>query len=113
MPTNTEPMTNTRGPSESTVSTASMPPIDSICSQDAGTHTNTATTTRSALMSAEMKNPRLIADMPERSLLRGETAKMPMTAVSTPIAGMMSGRTRPSSPNAALPRMSAATRVTA
>ena len=87
--------------------------MDSICSQELGTHTKTATTTRIALMTAEMKNPRLMADMPERSLLRGETAKMPMTAVITPIAGMMSGRTRPSSPKAALPRMSAATRVTA
>ena len=64
-------------------------------------------------MTAEMKKPRLIALMPERSLARGETAKMPMTAVTTPIAGITSGRTRPSSPKAALPRMSAATSVTA
>ena len=42
-------------------------------------------------MIAEMKKPRLMADMPERSVARGETAKMPMMAVSTPMAGTTSG----------------------
>ena len=54
-----------------------------------------------------MKKPRLIAVMPERSLARGATAKMPITAVTTPIAGTSSGKTRPSVPKATLPRISA------
>ena len=62
---------------------------------------------------AERKKPRLMAVMPLLSPVRGDTAKMPMTAVMTPSAGTMSGKTRPSVPKAALPRMSAATSVTA
>ena len=49
-----------------------------------------------------MKKPRLIAVMPLRSPRRGETEKMPITAVITPITGTISGKTRPLSPNAAL-----------
>ena len=64
-------------------------------------------------MTAETKNPRLIALMPLRSRLRGATTKMPMTAVITPIIGTISGKTRPALPNATLPRISEATRVTA
>ena len=56
-------------------------------------------------MTAEMKKPRLIAVMPLRSPVRGDAAKMPMIAVSTPIVGTISGKTRPSSPKAALPRI--------
>ena len=48
-----------------------------------------------------------------RPVARGETAKMPMTAVTTPMAGTTSGYTRPISPKATLPRMRAATSVTA
>jgi hypothetical protein len=36
-----------------------------------------------------------------------------MTAVITPIAGTISGNSRPFAPNAAVPRISEATRVTA
>ena len=106
-------ITNRRGLMVSPEETASMPPMEAISSQLAGTQVNTAAITRTAEITAEIKNPRLIDDIPERSVARGETAKMPMTAVMTPMAGMMSGSTRPSSPNAALPRMRAATRVTA
>ena len=60
-----------------------------------------------------MKKPRLIAVIPLRSPLRGIVTKIPATAVITPIIGMISGKTRPSLPNAALPRMSAATSMTA
>ena len=70
-------------------------------------------TTRTADSAAEMKKPRLMADMPERSPARGATAKMPTTAVITPSAGTIRGKTRPSEPNAVVPRMSAATKVTA
>ena len=38
-----------------------------------------------------------------RSLGRGATAKMPMTAVTTPMAGTISGKTMPLKPNAAEP----------
>ena len=68
--------------------------------------------TRISENTAEMKNPRLIAVMPLRSALRGATAKMPTTAVITPIMGMISGKTSPLSPNATLPRISAATSIT-
>ena len=69
--------------------------------------------TSTSEMIAEMKNPRLIAVMPLRSFLRGATTKMPATAVITPIIGTISGKTRPLSPNAALPRISEATSMTA
>ena len=72
-----------------------------------------ATATPMAEMTAEMKKPRLIAVIPLRSPGRGATEKMPMTAVITPIAGTISGKTRPLSPNAALPRISEATSMTA
>ncbi len=49
-----------------------------------------------------MKKPRLIALMPLRSPRRGATAKMPMTAVITPIIGTISGNTRPALPNASV-----------
>ena len=61
---------------------------------------------------AETKKPRLIAVIPLRSPARGRTTKMPMTAVMMPMAGMNSGRTRPSLPNATLPRISEATSMT-
>ena len=73
----------------------------------------TATATSASEITAEMKKPRLIAVMPLRSVRRGATAKMPTMAVSTPIAGTSSGKASPASPKAALPRISAATRVTA
>ena len=63
--------------------------------------TTPVTTVMMAEMMAEMKKPRLIALMPERSPCRGETAKIPMMAVMTPIAGMTSGMTRPRLPRAA------------
>ncbi len=56
---------------------------------------NEATATRIAEITADTKNPRLIAVMPLRSPLRGATTKMPMTAVITPIIGTISGKTRP------------------
>jgi K(+)-stimulated pyrophosphate-energized sodium pump len=62
---------------------------------------------------AETKKPRLIAVMPLRSPRRGETEKIPITAVITPIIGTISGKTRPLSPNALLPRISEATSMTA
>ena len=40
-------------------------------------------------IAAEMKKPRLIAVIPLRSRARGATAKMPITAVITPIIGTM------------------------
>ena len=79
----------------------------------AGRKTKAAMITRTAEMAAEMKKPRLMALMPDRSPVRGDTAKMPTTAVTTPMAGTTSGNTNPRSPNAALPRIRAATRVTA
>ena len=44
---------------------------------------------------------------------RGLVRKMPISAVMTPMAGTISGKTRPASPKAALPRISEATSVTA
>ena len=79
----------------------------------AGRKVKQATATPMAEMIAEMKKPRLIAVIPLRSPRRGETAKMPMIAVRTPMAGMISGKTRPLSPNATLPRISEATSMTA
>ena len=64
-------------------------------------------------MAADKKKPRLIALIPERSPARGVTAKIPTTAVTTPIAGTTNGKTKPISPKAALPRIKAATSVTA
>ena len=64
-------------------------------------------------MTAQTKKPRLIAVMPPRSFLRGATTKMPITAVITPIIGTISGKTRPSLPNAILPRISEETSRTA
>ena len=78
-----------------------------------GRNTYAAMITRTADSAAEMKKPRLIAVIPERSPTRGATAKMPTTAVITPSAGTINGKTRPREPNAVVPRMSAATRVTA
>ena len=69
--------------------------------------------TSTSEMIAEAKNPRLIAVMPLRSFFRGATRKMPNMAVMTPIIGTISGKTRPCEPNATLPRISAATSVTA
>ena len=59
------------------------------------------------------KKPRLIADRPVRSVGRGLVAKIPITAVMTPTMGMASGKTSPFEPKTSLPRISAATRVTA
>ena len=64
-------------------------------------------------MPAETKKPRLISAMPRSFLLRGATTKMPITAVITPIIGTIGGNTRPSLPNAILPRISEATSRTA
>ena len=47
------------------------------------------------------------------SPLLGATAKIPIIAVITPIAGIINGKTKPSEPNAAFPRINAATSVTA
>ena len=60
-----------------------------------------------------MKKPRLMADRPRAVALARVVTKMPMTAVMTPTIGMASGKTRPLEPKATLPRISAATRVTA
>ena len=54
-----------------------------------------AIATRIAEITAEMKNPRLIADIPLRSLARGRTTKMPITAVITPIMQIISGKISP------------------
>ena len=54
-----------------------------------------------------------MACMPLLSVGRSRVRKTPMIAVMTPIAGTISGKTRPSSPKAARPRMSAATSMTA
>ena len=78
----------------------------------AGRYVNDAMATPTAEITAETKKPRLMAVMPLRSPLRGRTTKIPMTAVITPIAGTISGKTRPSSPKATLPRISAATSMT-
>ncbi len=51
--------------------------------------------TSSRETTAETKKPRLMALMPLRSPLRGTTTKMPITAVTTPIIGTISGKTRP------------------
>ena len=51
--------------------------------------------TSSRETTAETKKPRLMALMPLRSPLRGATTKMPITAVTTPIIGTISGKTRP------------------
>ncbi len=77
-----------------------------------GRYTKAAMMTRISENTAETKKPRLMAVIPLRSFLRGATTKMPRTAVSTPIIGTISGKIRPESPNAALPRMRAATSVT-
>ena len=79
----------------------------------AGRKVKQATATPIAEMIAEMKKPRLIAVIPLRSPRRGATEKMPMIAVMTPMAGMISGKIRPLSPNATLPRISEATSMTA
>jgi len=60
-----------------------------------------------------MKNPRLIAVIPVRSFGRGTVTRIPSRAVTTPIAGTISGNTRPAEPKATLPRIREATRVTA
>ncbi len=70
-------------------------------------------TTPMAEITADRKNPRLIAAMPLRSPARGATERMPTIAVSTPTAGISSGKISPFSPNAFTPRISAATSVTA
>ena len=80
----TAPMANTRGLKVS-ISTprprsSTTTPLKSTIL--AGSSQNVAAATRIAEMIAEMKKPRLMADMPERSVARGETAKMPMTAVT-------------------------------
>ena len=113
MPTKTAPMTNTCGLIPIPASAASRAKPPSMSLQPLGTHTNTAATTKIAEIAAEMKKPRLIDDIPDRSEGRGDTVKMPITAVITPMAGITSGRTRPNSPNAALPRINAATNTTA
>ena len=79
----------------------------------AGRNWYAATATSAALITAERKKPRLIALIPERSPGRGVTAKIPITAVITPIAGTTRGNTKPISPKADFPRINAATKVTA
>ena len=78
-----------------------------------GRYTKEPITTRTSEKIADRKKPLLMAVIPLRSFLRGATKKIPAIAVRTPIAGTISGKTRPWEPNAALPRISAATRVTA
>ncbi len=72
-----------------------------------------AIATSASEITAEMKKPRLIAVIPLRSARRGATANTPIMAVITPMAGTRSGKTSPSLPKTAVPRMSAATSVTA
>ena len=78
----------------------------------AGRNVKQAMATPMTEMIAEMKKPRLIAVIPLRSRARGATEKMPMIAVRTPMAGMISGKIRPLSPKALLPRISEATSMT-
>ncbi len=71
-----------------------------------------------AEITAETKNPRLIAFMPCSSSLRGDTAMMPMIDVITPIARTNRGNITPmiapfgEPANAAAPRINDATSVT-
>ncbi|CAL9435716.1 hypothetical protein SUDANB114_02141 [Nocardiopsis dassonvillei] len=78
-----------------------------------GRYQKAVPTTSTAEIAAEMKNPRLIADIAVLSLARGATRKMPTMAVSTPIMGTRSGNTSPSVPKATRPRISEATSTTA
>jgi hypothetical protein len=74
--------------------------------------------TPTAEAKAETKNPRLMAFIPCSVSLRGETARIPMIDVITPIALTKSGNMTPTiaplgeSAKAAAPRMIDATRVT-
>ncbi len=111
MPMVTAANASTRGSPPCPLTAASVTP--SGPAYEDGRWTRTATATRTREITAEMKKPRLMAVVPLRSARRGATAKMPITAVTTPIAGTISGKASPASPKAALPRMSAATSVTA
>jgi hypothetical protein len=51
--------------------------------------------------------------MADLSDLRMFAKKMPKIEVSTPIAGITSGNTKPNDPSAAEPKINAATKVTA
>ena len=64
-------------------------------------------------MIAERKNERLIACIALRSVERRRVMKIPMIAVTIPIAGTINGKIKPALPNPALPRIKAATSVTA
>ena len=76
------------------------------------------TNTAMAEMTAEMKNPRLIAFIPCSSSLRGATARIPMIEVITPTARTNSGNITPAIAPideplyAAAPRINDATSVT-
>ena len=61
----------------------------------AGRYVKQAIATKMAEITAETKNPRLIALIPLRSPRRGRTTKMPITAVITPIIGTISGKISP------------------
>ena len=63
-------------------------------------------------MIAEAKKERLIACIAERSVARRRVMKIPMIAVTIPIAGTINGKIKPASPKPALPKMRAATSVT-
>ncbi len=111
-PIRTAPIAISRGSRSPTwlATSSATPPSSRILP---GRKMNAATTTSSAEIAAEAKKPRLIAVRALRSDSRGSVRKMPITAVTTPIAGTTRGNTRPWEPNAALPRISAATSMTA
>ncbi len=79
----------------------------------AGRTANEAIATSTAEMPAEMKKALLIAVIPDVSLARNRVMNTPRMATSTPMPPMISGKTRPSTPHAARPRINAATSVTA
>ncbi|CAB4950003.1 unannotated protein [freshwater metagenome] len=64
-------------------------------------------------MIADKKNERLIACIADLSVGRSRVMKIPIIAVTIPIAGTIRGKINPASPKPALPRIKAATSVTA
>ena len=69
------------------------------------------TNTAAAEMTAEMKNPRLMAFIPCSSSLRGATARIPMIDVITPTARTNSGNITPAIAPIAEPLYAAAPRI--
>src|SRR4051812_9375233 len=82
-------------------------------SESEGSTVNEAAATSTSETTAEVKKPRWIGDIHDRSPEVGLLAKMPTTEEMTPIAATTSGKTIPTAPKNTCPRISAATRVTA